>query len=52
MNLKNVKIISNPVVLLNLCVMRDEKQTARVLGLPQEKSQDAFCMRPPKTFRS
>lgn len=37
MNLKNVKIISNPVVLLNLCVMRDEKTDSQGVRIAARK---------------
>ena len=37
MNLNNVKIISNPVVLLNLCVMRDEKTDSQGVRIAARK---------------
>ena len=37
MNFKNVKIISNPVVLLNLCVMRDEKTDCQGVRIAARK---------------
>ena len=37
MNLKNVKIISNPVVLLNLCIMRDEKTDSQGVRIAARK---------------
>ncbi len=37
MNLKNVKIISNPVVLLNLCTMRDEKTDSQGVRIATRK---------------
>ncbi len=37
MNLKNVKIISNPVVNLNLCTMRDEKTDSQGVRIATRK---------------
>lgn len=37
MNLKKVKVISNPVVLLNLCTMRDEKTDSQGVRIATRK---------------
>ena len=37
MNLENVRVISNPVVLLNLCTMRDKKTDSQGVRIATRK---------------